>query len=144
MTANLTPEQKEHLKIAHRANLRIEETWSLFCMYLSQDKTPEDALEKARQAVSVWADWMDQNEVEPPEIEHRDFGQQMAESMQRVFSAFPQLAPSFTAGALAHDVLAQGGKIDAEFLADPNETAGTADERTADPKGSDSPNSNTK
>jgi hypothetical protein len=94
VTPNLTPEQKEHLKIAHRANMRIEETWSLFCMYLSQDKKPIDALELARQAVCVWADWMDENEVEPPDIPRPDFGQQIVDSMGKMFKNLPVIAPS--------------------------------------------------
>lgn len=92
MTPNLTPEQKEHLKIAHRANMRIEETWSLFCMYLSQDKKPVDALELARQAVFVWADWMDENEVEPPDIQRPDFAQQMTDAMKQVVSSISTTA----------------------------------------------------
>jgi len=80
----LTAEQKEHLKIARRSRIRIEETWQLFCMYLSDNKTPDDALEKARAAVSVWADWMDDAEIEPPDIEQPDFVSQMGEAVGKM------------------------------------------------------------
>lgn len=113
----LTQEQKDHLKIMHRANMRIEETWSLFTMYLSQDKKPAEALQLAREAVDVWAEWMDDNQVEPPEIEQPDFGEQMKEAMGQFAEKMPQMFrpgmfpmppyPSPLAG------------IDAEFAAHP-------------------------
>ena len=129
----LTPEQKEHLKMAHRANMRIEETWSLFCMYLSQDKKPIDALELARQAVCVWADWMDENEVDPPDIPRPDFGQQIVDGMGKMFEKFPGFT---TPAGIGFDPPSLN--VDAEFGPDPD-----ADERTSHPKGNDSPNSNT-
>jgi hypothetical protein len=130
----LTPEQKEHFKMAHRANMRIEETWQLFTMFLSQDKKPIDALEMAREAVTVWAEWMDENEVEPPDIQHPDFGQQMADAMQSVMSKLPM--PS----TIAH-FLPQTGQVDAEFIpgAEPE-----PDTRTTPPSLADQPDSNTK
>jgi hypothetical protein len=63
-------------------------------MYLSQDKSPEEALERARQAVSVWADWMDENEVEPPEIERPDFGEQLKDAMRMVADKLPNTSIS--------------------------------------------------
>ncbi len=69
MPNNLTPDQKEQLKMARRSGMRIEETWSLYIMFLSEDKRPADALQLAVEAVSVWADWMDANQIDPPEIE---------------------------------------------------------------------------
>jgi hypothetical protein len=86
---DLTPEQKEHFKMAHRANMRIEETWQLFTMFLSQDKKPLDALEMAREAVTVWAEWMDQNEVEPPDIQRPDFGEQLKDAMKIMTDRLP-------------------------------------------------------
>jgi len=38
MTPNYTPDQKEHIRMAQRADMRIQETWSLFAMFLSQGK----------------------------------------------------------------------------------------------------------
>lgn len=90
MPPNLTPDQKEQLKMARRSNMRIEETWSLYTMFLSSDKRPADALQLAVEAVSVWADWMDQNEIEPPEIHHPDFAEQMGEQMTKAFSVLKQ------------------------------------------------------
>jgi hypothetical protein len=66
----LTREQKEQFKLAHRASMRINETWSLYCMFLSHDVNPEQALKNAHEAVEVWATWMDEyDRIEPPEIE---------------------------------------------------------------------------
>jgi hypothetical protein len=115
LTPNLTPEQKEHLKIAHRANMRIEETWQIFNMYLSDGKLPAEALEKALDAVEVWADWMAQNEVEPPDIPRPDFAQQMTDAMKQVVSSIPRMGqavsqlqyPTFTPPT---------GIVDAEFV----------------------------
>lgn len=87
--ADLTEEQKEQLKMARRANMRIEETWSLFTMFLSADKPPHEALRKAEEAVAVWVEWMDNNEVEPPDIKRPDFGEQITETMQKMFGAKP-------------------------------------------------------
>jgi hypothetical protein len=125
LTPNLTPEQKEHLKIAHRANMRIEETWSLFCMYLSQDKKPIDALELARQAVCVWADWMDENEVEPPDIPRPDFAQQMTDAMKQVVSSIPRMGQAVS--QLQYPRFAPPtGIVDAEFVpAEQHEAAPT-------------------
>lgn len=73
MTPKLTPEQREQVKLAHRANTRINETWSLYNLYLSEGDKPALALEKAHEAVAVWSEWMGQYEIEPPEIEQPDF-----------------------------------------------------------------------
>jgi hypothetical protein len=75
--------QKEQLKMARRANERINETWNLFTMYLAQDKRPAEALELAQEAVSVWAEFQDHNEVDPPEIERPDIGGQLRNAMQK-------------------------------------------------------------
>lgn len=89
MPAHLTPEQKEHIRIARRAHLRIEETWSLFMMYLSQDKSPGEALELARDAVNVWADFMDSNHVEFPDIEEPSFADAIGEQMGKLIDKLP-------------------------------------------------------
>jgi len=121
MTPQLTPEQKEHLKIAHRAHVRIEETWQLFTMFLSDGKTPEDALERAHSAVAVWADWMDSAQVEPPDIERPDFGQQIVDSMGKMFEKLPKgFVPSFAVPIpQSLDVAQQVGQVAAEFTAEP-------------------------
>jgi hypothetical protein len=77
----LTTEQKEQLKMARRANIRIEETWSLYCMFLSNDKRPAEALEMAQEAVAVWAEWMDNNQIEPPDIKRPDFTEEMTRAV---------------------------------------------------------------
>lgn len=88
MIPHLTQEQKEHFRLAQRANMRIEETWSLFTMFLSHDKAPADALRLAREAVDVWADFMDANVMEYPEIPQPDpfagMGEQMAQAFQKM------------------------------------------------------------
>lgn len=91
---NLTPDQKEHIRIARRAHLRIEETWSLFMMYLSQDKGPGEALELARDAVNVWADFMDSNHVEFPDIEEPSFADAIGAQMGRIIDKLPRSGPS--------------------------------------------------
>ena len=80
----LTTEQKEQLKMARRANMRIEETWSLYCMFLSNDKRPPEALEMAQEAVAVWAEWMDHNQIEPPEIHQPDFSEEVTKAIKSV------------------------------------------------------------
>lgn len=66
----LTPEQKEQFRLANRSLERINETWTLFTMFLSQEKRPAEALLKAQEAVDIWATWMDEyNRIEPPDIE---------------------------------------------------------------------------
>ena len=107
----LTDEQKEQLKMARRANMRIEETWSLYCMFLSQDKRPAEALERAQEAVGVWVEWMDNNEVEPPEIEHQDIGEQMSAAMQKVADSFKSASPPIP-------FYLPQGPVDAEFVPD--------------------------
>ena len=67
--ADLTEEQKEQIGMAHRSRERIRETWELFGMYLSREMRPAEALEKAREAVTVWADWMDSERIPFPEVE---------------------------------------------------------------------------
>lgn len=126
----LTPDQKEHLKIARHAAMRIEETWQLFCMYLSQDKTPDDALERARLAVSVWADWMDENQVEPPDIDRPDFTEEITNAMGKVMEHM-KANPSGGMGGLVIDrktgqaafqpIL--GSEVDAEFMPDQSSAA---------------------
>lgn len=130
---DLTPEQKEHLKITHRANLRIEETWQIFNMYLAEGKKPAEALELALDAVDVWSSWMSQNEVEPPDIPHPDFGQQIVDSMGKMFEKLPGMPPwPYAPGRV------QPASVDAEFVPP------TADERTSPPNRSDCPTSNPK
>ena len=125
----LTPDQKEHLKIAHRASMRIEETWNLFMMYLSQDKQPEEALEKAREAVAVWADWMDENEVEPPEIERPDFTEEITTAMGKMMEHM-KANPS-GAGRLLIGRDDENRGVDAEFQ--PIATAPPSAENPAEP-----------
>jgi hypothetical protein len=84
----LTNEQKEHVKAARRADMRIQETWSLFCMHLSHEKRPEEALDLARQAVAVWAEWMDSEQIEFPEIEP---GPNANESLEAVSQAAQEM-----------------------------------------------------
>jgi hypothetical protein len=67
--ADLTDEQKEQIEMAKRSRLRIGETWEMYCMYLSREMRPAEALEKARAAVSVWADWVDSERIPFPEVE---------------------------------------------------------------------------
>jgi len=110
----LTDEQKEQLKMARRANMRIEETWSLYTMFLSQGTRPAEALERAQEAVTVWVEWMDHNEVDPPDIKQPDFGDQIAETMQKMFGG----KPPFMIGAVGQDTAAfiTGKPVDdAEF-----------------------------
>jgi hypothetical protein len=130
----LTPEQKEHLKITHRANLRIDETWQLFNLYLSHDKAPGEALRLAVDAVSVWQEWMENNEVEPPDIPQQDFGQQIVDSMGKMFEKLPQLQK----GIIAPWPYQIAPQVDAEFVPP------TADERTSDPNPASQPNSTPK
>jgi hypothetical protein len=120
MNPNLTAEQKEQLKMAHRSNMRIEETWSLYTMFLSQDKRPEDALSLAVQAVSVWADWMDSNEVEPPDIHRPDFAEQMGEQMAKAFEILKaQGVPiAHFLPQLANQPPIQPQEVDADFAED--------------------------
>ena len=115
MTPQLSPEQKEQLKMARRSNLRIDETWSLYTMFLSsQEKmAPQDALERALEAVAVWADWMDHNEIEPPEIEHPDFATQLTQQMGKVFEGIARSGPSLRA-ALASEVATLPAKLSTE------------------------------
>ena len=89
----LTDEQKEQLKMARRANMRIEETWSLYCMFLSQDKRPAEALERAQEAVGVWVEWMDNNEVEPPEDRARGIGERRQRRCRGLPTPSRALAP---------------------------------------------------
>lgn len=80
----LTAEQKEQLKMARRASMRIEETWSMYCMFLSHDKKPSEALELAQEAVGVWVEWMDHNEVEPPDIHRPDFSEEVTKAVKSI------------------------------------------------------------
>lgn len=109
----LTDEQKEQLKMARRASMRIEETWSLYTMFLSQDKRPHEALERAQEAVAVWVEWMDNNDVEPPEIDRPEFSDQ-------IISAMKQMTEHIQAQPLGAGMLVIDGKnrtaVDAEFL----------------------------
>lgn len=109
MSPKLTDEEKEQLKMARRSSMRIEETWSLYTMYLSQDKRPEEALEKAQEAVAVWAEWMDHNQIDPPEIHHPDFAEQMAEASKAFAQSLMPMDPS--------KLFARSLGVDAEFVA---------------------------
>lgn len=133
---DLTPEQKEHLKMTHRANLRIDETWQIFNMYLADGKKPAEALELALDAVEVWSAWMSQNEVEPPDIPQPNFGQQIVDSMGQMFAKMPTLAAA--APRLGYIVRDNAGErfVDAEFPAE-------SSTRTSDPNTAADPNSNT-
>lgn len=127
----LTPQQKEHLKMAHRSRERISETWSLFTMYLSDGKQPAEALELARAAVEVWGEWQDSAEVEPPDIEQSDFGDDIRDLIRR---ANPK-------GMMATE---RGVIFAAEGTLDPkDEPAATPNTRTSDPSPAADPNSNT-
>lgn len=65
----LTPEQKEHAKMAERSNAHVGNTWNIFMMYLQMDKTPEVALELAEKAMEVWIPWEDGKVMEYPDVE---------------------------------------------------------------------------
>ena len=106
----LTEDQKEQLKMARRASMRIQETWDLYTMFLSQDKRPPEALERAQEAVAVWVEWMDNNEVDPPEIEHPDVMDQMTTAMQKMAETFK------SAGASAIPFFLPQTPVDAEFI----------------------------
>lgn len=73
----LTEEQKEHFRGADRQGRSLNLTWHLFTMFLSEDKSPENALQRAREAMEVWQDFEDANWIEPPEIEEPDFTERM-------------------------------------------------------------------
>lgn len=79
---NLTEEQKVHYREAERQNGIVRLTWQLFTMFLSENKSPAEALQQAREAMEVWQDFDDANWMEPPDIEQPDF----AEQMQRVLA----------------------------------------------------------
>jgi hypothetical protein len=106
----LTDEQKEQLKMSHRAAMRIDETWSLYTMFLSQDKRPLEALERAQEAVGVWVEWLDNNEVEAPEIERQDIGEQMTVAMQKIVDTIK------TSGVPTIPFYLPQGPVDAEFV----------------------------
>ena len=129
MPVNLTPDQKEQLKMARRANMRIEETWSLYTMFLSQDKRPHDALESAVEAVHVWAEWMDDNQVEPPEIEQPTFSDQMKDVARMMAESFSinKLPSGFGVLKLTPD----GGLVDAEFVPDAPAGVDSASQETS-------------
>ena len=78
-------------------------------MYLGQDKRPADALQLAREAVDVWADWMDANVVEPPDIEPPDFAQTMRDTMDQVTATLMKARPPGSAWM-------PDGPIDPEFI----------------------------
>lgn len=115
MTPNLTPDQKQHIRMAHRAKLRIEETWSLFCMHLSQGKKPVDALVEAREAVDVWADWMDDNDMEFPDIDRPDIGQQMERAAEMMVNKFKEAGMPTSPIPCASFLVKDGEIVDAEF-----------------------------
>jgi len=110
---DLTPEQKEHFKMARRSQERIQETWSLYLMFLQRDLEPGDALRRAVDASSVWAEWQDNNEVEPPEIHRPDFTEQINDAMDKMFRHM-KANPSGT-GELRM-VTDEGAGVDAEFV----------------------------
>jgi hypothetical protein len=123
----LTDEQKEQLKMARRASMRIEETWSLYTMFLSQDKRPLEALERAQEAVAVWVEWMDNNEVDPPEIEHPDVMDQMTTAMQKMAETFK------SAGVPTIPFFLPQTPVDAEFIEEaPSATASTESQSPAE------------
>jgi hypothetical protein len=80
-----TDEQKEHIKAAEHASMRIDETWQLYQMYLQIGDSPLQALEKARAAVMVWAEWMDSEKVDFPDIEQPDVVEQITAGMTKVY-----------------------------------------------------------
>jgi hypothetical protein len=110
---DLTPEQKEHLKMAHRSQERIQETWSLYMMFLSRDMEPADALRRAVDASTVWAEWQDNNEVEPPEIHRQDFSEQITSAMDKMFRHMKANPSSSGELRLMTD---EGAGVDAEFV----------------------------
>lgn len=114
MRAKLTDDQKQHLRMAHRAQERIQETWILFQMYLSQDKRPAEALNLAQEAASVWADWQDAHEIEPPDIEHPDFGADLKEVMDGFAGSLAKSGPFRQSGGAVFEIVPDG--IQAEFL----------------------------
>ncbi len=91
MPPNLTDDQKEHIRIAQRAHMRVEETWTLFNLFLTEGKKPDEALQKAQEAVAVWSEWMDSNQVEFPEIEQPNYAQQLGQAMKTVFAELPKM-----------------------------------------------------
>ncbi len=112
----LTAEQKEHFKESQRATQRINETWALFTMFLQTENRPQDALEKARQAVSVWAEFMEANSIDPPEIEPADPMRMMMDVAHRMGESLAGRG-DIPAGAVALRV--QDGELvglDVEFL----------------------------
>ena len=92
MPPNLTDDQKQHIRIAQRSRMRIEECWTLFNMYLGNGVGPAEALRKAQEAVSVWAEWMDSNEIDFPEIAQPNFVEELTAGMGKMFEQFPKLA----------------------------------------------------
>lgn len=122
MMPPLTEEQKRHMKESNRATQRINETWSLFTLYLQQDKRPEEALELARKAVEIWADFMDATEIEPPEIEPPDIMKTMTQVAEAVGERLQRIREGgdLPGGA----IVIQGNdagitRIDAEFEPEP-------------------------
>lgn len=105
----LTDEQKEQMKMAERANGRLGQTWALYELFLTQDKPPRQALELAQEAVSVWAEFQDNNTIEPPEIEEQpDFPEQLLGAMTKA-------ADMMKGGAPIPFFLPQA-PVDAEFV----------------------------
>ena len=112
--ADLTEEQKEQIEMAQRSRARIRETWDLFGMYLSQGARPAEALDKAREAVGVWADWMDSERIPFPEIEEEG----PFEEFGRMLSKMVPLAQIDVSVPPAPEPK-PSGEVDAEFVPSP-------------------------
>jgi hypothetical protein len=81
MNPNLTPEQKEHIKVANRAEDRLKGAWQLFCMYLQTGQySAREAVQMADDAMEAW-------------MEFADFGEQMAAQLGKVFDKLTPQTP---------------------------------------------------
>jgi hypothetical protein len=137
---DLTPEQKEHLKMAHRSHERIQETWNLYTLFLQTERDPGDALRRAVEASTVWAEWQDNNEVEFPEIERPDFVKDLGEAMGQMMKHV-QRNPSGSGGISIGVDPETGRPVEAIFNPGPDDPPDT---RTTHPNPADQPDSTTK
>lgn len=111
----LTEEQKEHSKQASRSNAHVGNTWTLFNMYLQMDKSPEEALEKAKKAMEVWIPWEDENVIEYPDVDSPDMGQQFSEAMKGAAFAISENIRRAKEGDVVRAMNVDSTEVDTEF-----------------------------
>lgn len=66
MTPFLTPDQQEHLKMAQRSQVRLQQSFGLFAALVASGDPPQEAIRTAEKAMDIWQEYEDAHLIEVP------------------------------------------------------------------------------